>query len=160
MADPVCPWPQGLSNRLVSRTPSTSARGRNGHLAPMPSPRHPPAVAPRFPSLKARVLIAVLCRQPLGYRVVRQVGSHRRLEAPDRPPLTLAFHERATIAPGLVRKILVDDVGLSEDEARGLLWAGGAHSGHLPLRARGLVGRVARHRGLVGGGRNLRRGPG
>jgi predicted RNA binding protein YcfA (HicA-like mRNA interferase family) len=53
--------------------------------------------------------------------VVRQTGSHRRLEAPQRPPLTLAFHERATIAPGLVRKILVDDVGLTDAEARRLL---------------------------------------
>lgn len=57
----------------------------------------------RFPSLKARALLAVLCREPLNYRVVRQVGSHRRLEAPNRPALMLAFHERTTIAPGLVR---------------------------------------------------------
>lgn len=75
----------------------------------------------RFPSLKARALLAVLCREPLNYRVVRQVGSHRRLEAPNRPALMLAFHERTTIAPGLVRKILIDDVGLTEDEARRLL---------------------------------------
>ena len=78
-------------------------------------------VASRFPSLKARALLAVLSREPLGYRVVRQSGSHRRLEAPGLPPLTLAFHDRATIAPGLVRKILVDDIGLTEDDARRLL---------------------------------------
>jgi predicted RNA binding protein YcfA (HicA-like mRNA interferase family) len=78
-------------------------------------------VATRFPSLKARALLGVLCREPLGYRVVRQSGSHRRLEAPGYPPLTLAFHDRATIAPGLVRKILVDDVGLTENAARRLL---------------------------------------
>ncbi len=63
----------------------------------------------------------MLHRQPLGYRVVRQVGSHRRLEAPGLPPLTLSFHDRATIAPGLVRKILVEDVGLTEADARRLL---------------------------------------
>ena len=63
----------------------------------------------------------MLSRKPLGYRVVRQVGSHRRLEAPGLPPLILAFHDRATIAPGLVRKILVEDVGLAEDDARRLL---------------------------------------
>ena len=80
--------------------------------------RRPVAVAP---SLRARALLAVLCREPLNYRVVRQAGSHRRLEAPDRPALTLAFHDRATIAPGLVRKILVGYVGLPEDEARRLL---------------------------------------
>ena len=75
----------------------------------------------RFSALKARALLAVLYREPLNYRVVRQVGSHRRLEVPNRPPLTLAFHERTIIAPGLVRKILVDDVGLTEDEVRRLL---------------------------------------
>ena len=74
-----------------------------------------------FPSLKTRRLLAILTSEPLNYRIVRQVGSHRRLEAVDRPPLMFAFHDRATIAPGLVRKILVNDVGLSEDDARGLL---------------------------------------
>jgi predicted RNA binding protein YcfA (HicA-like mRNA interferase family) len=84
-------------------------------------PSLPQAPLTQFPSLKARALLAVLSREPLNYRVVRQVGSHRRLEARDRPSLTLAFHERTTIAPGLVRKILVDDVGLSEEEARRLI---------------------------------------
>ncbi|HEV2771153.1 MAG TPA: hypothetical protein VGV40_13295 [Solirubrobacteraceae bacterium] len=31
-----------------------------------------------FPSVKARALLKVLSRKPLGYRVVRQSGSHRR----------------------------------------------------------------------------------
>ena len=71
--------------------------------------------------MKAKRLLAVLERQPLGYRVVRQAGSHRRLESPEYPPLTFAFHDRATIPNGLVRKILVKDVGLAEDKARKLL---------------------------------------
>ncbi len=75
----------------------------------------------RFPSMKAKRLLATLERKPLGYRVARQAGSHRHLEAPDRPPLTFAFHDNATIPSGLVRKILVRDVGLAEDEARKLL---------------------------------------
>ena len=74
-----------------------------------------------FPSLKARKLLAILAAQPLGYAVVRQAGSHRRLEAEGRPPLMFAFHNSATIPGGMVRKILVKDVGLSDDEARGLL---------------------------------------
>jgi hypothetical protein len=41
--------------------------------------------------------------------------------APGPPPLTFAFHDKATIPAGLVRKILVPDVGLAEDEARKLL---------------------------------------
>jgi predicted RNA binding protein YcfA (HicA-like mRNA interferase family) len=65
--------------------------------------------------------LAVLERKPLNYRVVRQAGSHRRLRSPDYPPLTFAFHDRATIPPSGVRKTLVDEVGLSEIEARKLL---------------------------------------
>jgi predicted RNA binding protein YcfA (HicA-like mRNA interferase family) len=74
-----------------------------------------------FPSMKARDLLAILQREPLSYEVVRQRGSHRRLRAPDRPPLTFAFHDRATVAPGLVRKILCRDVGLAEQDALKLL---------------------------------------
>lgn len=43
------------------------------------------------------------------------------MEAPGYPPLTFAFHDEATIPAGLVRKILVRDVGLVEDDARKLL---------------------------------------
>jgi predicted RNA binding protein YcfA (HicA-like mRNA interferase family) len=74
-----------------------------------------------FPSMKARDLLAVLMREPLSYEIARQRGSHRRLRAPGRPPLTFAFHDRATVAPGLVRKVLCRDVGLPEDEALKLL---------------------------------------
>jgi predicted RNA binding protein YcfA (HicA-like mRNA interferase family) len=78
------------------------------------------AVSP-FPSFKAKKLLAVLERSPLGYRTVRRSGSHRRMESPSYPPLTFAFHDKATIPAGLVRKILVSQVGLAEDEARKLL---------------------------------------
>jgi predicted RNA binding protein YcfA (HicA-like mRNA interferase family) len=74
-----------------------------------------------FPSMKAKRLLAVLEREPLGYEVARQSGSHRRMRSPDHPPLTFAFHDGATIPGGLVRKILVRDVGLDEEEARKLL---------------------------------------
>lgn len=71
-----------------------------------------------FPSLKARQLLAILEREPLAYECVRQRGSHRRLVSRNsHPPLTFSFHDRVTIPPGLVRKILVKDVGLTEDEA-------------------------------------------
>jgi predicted RNA binding protein YcfA (HicA-like mRNA interferase family) len=78
-------------------------------------------VTDSYPSLKARKLMAILTAQPLGYVVVRQNGSHRRLEADGRPPLMFAFHDGATIPGGMVRKILVKDVGLGDDVARGLL---------------------------------------
>ena len=35
----------------------------------------------RFPSLKARRVRSILCREPLGYEIARQSGSHRRLES-------------------------------------------------------------------------------
>ncbi len=71
--------------------------------------------------MKAGALLAVLAREPLAYREVRRTGSHRRLESSGRPSLTFAFHDGQTLAPGLVRKILVKDVGLSADEAVRLL---------------------------------------
>ena len=74
-----------------------------------------------FPSMKGRELLAVLMREPLSYEIARQRGSHRRLKASGRPPITFAFHDRAEVAPGLVRKILCRDVGLGEDEALRLL---------------------------------------
>jgi predicted RNA binding protein YcfA (HicA-like mRNA interferase family) len=75
----------------------------------------------QFPTIKAKRLLAVLERDSLSDRVARQSGSHRRMEAPGRPPLTFAFHDKATIPSGLVRKVLVKDVGLAADEARKLL---------------------------------------
>lgn len=75
----------------------------------------------RFPSVKAKRLLAILERKPLNYRVQRQAGSHRWLLSPDYPPLLFAFHDRATVRPQVVRKILLRDVGLAMDEARKLL---------------------------------------
>jgi hypothetical protein len=39
------------------------------------------------------------------------------MTSPEFPPLHLGFHESVTLPPGLVRKILTKDVGLSEEEA-------------------------------------------
>jgi predicted RNA binding protein YcfA (HicA-like mRNA interferase family) len=75
----------------------------------------------RFPSIKAKKLPAILERGPFHYRVVRQAGSHRRLQSSDYPPLTFAFHDNATVPPWTVPKILLRDIGLAEDEARKLL---------------------------------------
>jgi predicted RNA binding protein YcfA (HicA-like mRNA interferase family) len=71
--------------------------------------------------MKARRLFAILTREPLGYRVVRQPGSHRTLTAPGRPRVVFAFHDRQTIRPRTVREILCDQVGLEPDQARRLL---------------------------------------
>jgi predicted RNA binding protein YcfA (HicA-like mRNA interferase family) len=53
--------------------------------------------------------------------VTRQSGSHRRMTAPGRPPVTIAFHDRETVSSGAVKKILTKDIGLAEVEARQLL---------------------------------------
>lgn len=67
-------------------------------------------------------MLAVLCREPLNYEVVRQSGSHRTLRSEaGYPELRFSFHDRATLAPGVVRKILTKDVGLGQDEALRLL---------------------------------------
>lgn len=76
---------------------------------------------PPFPSMKAKQLLAVLMREPLGYEIVRQRGSHRVLRAPGRPRLVYAFHDRQTIPPGRVRDVLVEQVGLEEQDALDLL---------------------------------------
>jgi predicted RNA binding protein YcfA (HicA-like mRNA interferase family) len=68
--------------------------------------------------MKARQLLSVLTRPPLRYEVVRRTGSRRRLKsAAGYPPLTFAWHDGVTIAPGMVRKVLVQEVGLSLEEA-------------------------------------------
>jgi predicted RNA binding protein YcfA (HicA-like mRNA interferase family) len=74
-----------------------------------------------FPSLKASQLLAVLMRKPLSYRVVRQRGSHRVLKAEGRPRLMFSFHDRRTISPKTVEKVLCTDVGLAREDALRLL---------------------------------------
>lgn len=76
---------------------------------------------PPFPSMKARQLLALLMREPLGYRVVRQRGSHRILAAPGRRRFVFAFHGRQSIPPRIVRDVLVNQVGLEEQDALDLL---------------------------------------
>lgn len=79
-------------------------------------------MAPDFPSLKANELLRALCREPLAYRITHSGGSHRRLTSDaGYPPLVFAFHDRQTIAPGLVRKVLCKDVGLDPETALGIL---------------------------------------
>jgi predicted RNA binding protein YcfA (HicA-like mRNA interferase family) len=70
--------------------------------------------------MKARRLLAILTREPLNYRVVRQTGSHRTLRAPGRPRVIFAFHDRE-LRPHEVRRVLVSQVGLAESEALDLL---------------------------------------
>lgn len=66
----------------------------------------------------------MLKRAPLRYGSVGRgsPGSHTRLTSTaGYPDLIFSFHDGQTLSPGLVRKILVKDVGLSEEEALTLL---------------------------------------
>jgi predicted RNA binding protein YcfA (HicA-like mRNA interferase family) len=74
-----------------------------------------------FPSLKAKQLLRVLERKPLGYAIVTQRGSHRKLEADGRPTINFAWHDGATVAPSQVKKLLVTKIGLTEEEAHDCL---------------------------------------
>lgn len=61
-------------------------------------------------------------REPLAYEIVRQKGSHRKLQSKNGyPDLWFAFHDGVTVPGGAVNKILVKDVGLDENEAISLL---------------------------------------
>ncbi len=75
----------------------------------------------RFPSMKWPKLRRILERAPLNYRITRQRGSHKKLVADGRPDLRLSFHDNQDLPGGLVRDVLVDQVGLSEEEARTLI---------------------------------------
>jgi predicted RNA binding protein YcfA (HicA-like mRNA interferase family) len=75
----------------------------------------------QFPSLKAKKLVRILQAEPLGYRIVRQRGSHRKLEAPSRPTIFVSFHDSQTIRPSTVKDILCNQVGLAEQDALALL---------------------------------------
>jgi predicted RNA binding protein YcfA (HicA-like mRNA interferase family) len=76
---------------------------------------------PDFPSMKARKARALLRR--LGYRAVpgRGKGSHTVLECEGRPNITWARHDKYTMAPGEVRKLLLKEAALTIDEAREVL---------------------------------------
>ncbi len=95
-------------------------RGSPGQRHPSQAARNVVGVA-QFPSLKARKLLRVLQAEPLGYRIVRQKGSHRKMEAPNRPTVVFAFHDNQTIRPSTVKDILCDQVGLAEQDALALL---------------------------------------
>lgn len=73
----------------------------------------------QLPSMKSGELFRIL--SSLGYTETRRKGSHRRMSCEGRPSLTFAFHDEQTIPPGLVRKILVKDIGLTEEQILGFL---------------------------------------
>lgn len=87
-----------------------------------------------FPSMRWPQLYRILTRAPLNYSIERprnrkRKGSHQKLVADGRPDLRVAFHDQQEIPGGLVREILVVQVGLSEDEARQVIRGKGKRPG-------------------------------
>lgn len=79
----------------------------------------------QFPSLKVSDLLRVLMRKPLEYEIDRQKGSHRTMKSSQGyPQLLFTGHEGDEMGPTRVKKMLVDQVGLSQEQAIKLLQEG------------------------------------
>lgn len=68
---------------------------------------------PKLSPIRGKDLIAILRKQ--GFRVIRQRGSHVRLEHSDGRKTTVPLHAGEKVGKGLLRKIL-HDVHLSPEE--------------------------------------------
>jgi len=66
-----------------------------------------------FPILKPREVAAILSK--LGFKEVRQRGSHKQFRHADGRFTTLAFHSNRDISPILLRQIS-KDIGLTVEE--------------------------------------------
>lgn len=87
-----------------------AARVTRGTMAPVPT----------FPSMKEAALLRIL-EGELGYEIVKQRGSHKKLRSEGYPQLTFAFHTGTEVPGHLVKKIFTTDVGLDLEAAIDLL---------------------------------------
>ena len=69
-----------------------------------------------LPTLKPREVVALL--QGLGFKEVRQRGSHKQFRHPDGRATTVPFHQGRDISPTLLRKI-AQDIGLTPERLLG-----------------------------------------
>jgi len=67
-----------------------------------------------FPSIKTKEFIKCLCRYPPCYKIIRQRGSHRTLKSEHYPVLRISYHDSFEISGFRVKKILTQEVGLTE----------------------------------------------
>lgn len=76
--------------------------------------------APGFPSMRARKFRRLILEGALGYRLVpgRGKGNHRFYSADGRPTVLFAYHDGDDLGGSEIRSILVNEVGLSVEEAR------------------------------------------
>jgi len=66
-----------------------------------------------IPVLKSSEVVAILLK--LGFREVRQRGSHKQFRHPDGRITTIPFHQGRDISPILLRQI-AKDIGVTLDE--------------------------------------------
>jgi len=71
-----------------------------------------------IPSIRARPLLALLLK--CGFEVIRTRGSHRFLRHSDGRTLLFAFHDRETIGPRMLARVL-RDAGLKYEDVKRLL---------------------------------------
>ena len=67
----------------------------------------------KLPVLKPREIVAIL--EKLGFREVRQRGSHMQFRHPDNRCTTVPFHPGRDISPILLRQI-AKDIGLTVEK--------------------------------------------
>ncbi len=67
----------------------------------------------KYPILKPDEIVAILKR--LGFKEVRQKGSHKQFRHPDGRCTTVSFHKGRDISPILLKKI-AKDIDLTLDE--------------------------------------------
>ncbi|HUD08494.1 MAG TPA: type II toxin-antitoxin system HicA family toxin [Candidatus Saccharimonadales bacterium] len=65
----------------------------------------------KIPQISGKTAVKIFSK--IGYRVVRQKGSHIRLHHPDKKPLTVPDHK--VLGKGLLRKLLRDSELSIED---------------------------------------------
>ncbi len=76
----------------------------------------------KFPSVKSERMLRILMNNPLNYfKRNKKSGSHHYLVAQGREPILFYFHKNAEINGRIVKEMLVDKAGLSEEEAWKLL---------------------------------------
>ena len=76
----------------------------------------------KFPSVRAERMLRVLMNNPLNYfKRNKNPGSHHYLVALGREPILFHFHKNSEINGRIVREMLIEKAGLSEEEAWKLL---------------------------------------
>jgi predicted RNA binding protein YcfA (HicA-like mRNA interferase family) len=75
--------------------------------------------------MKVSEFLRILLRKPLEYEIERQKGSHRTMTSSNGfGRLLFSGHEGDEVGPTRIKKILVDQVGLTEEQAIRLLREG------------------------------------